>query len=53
MSDSRKEYTVDVGGIEHTMLLDEADAKRLDGKAVETKTRTPQHKAATPESKKG
>lgn len=40
------EYTVLIGGIEHTMLLDEADAKRLDAKAVK-----PANKAAAPQNK--
>jgi hypothetical protein len=28
MSDTRKEYTVTVGGVQHTMLLTDEDAKR-------------------------
>lgn len=48
-----KEYTVDIGGVEHTMLLDEADAKRRGATPVQQKSRTPQNKAATPENKKG
>lgn len=32
-----KEYTVDVGGIEHTVLLSDEDAKRLGAKSTEEK----------------
>lgn len=49
-----KEYVVNIGGIDHTMLLDEDEAKRRGASLVEAKARTPQNKAAAaPENKKG
>lgn len=41
-----REYVVTVSGIEHTMLLTEADAKRYGAKArpVQNKSTTPQNK---------
>lgn len=41
-----KEYTVEIGGLEHTVLLTDEDAKRIDAKAV-----TPKNKQATPKNK--
>lgn len=46
-----KEYTVVIGGIEHTMLLTEEDAKRRDAKPVETKQAKSANKSRTPENK--
>ena len=48
-----KEYTVNIGGLDHTLLLSEEDAKRLDAKPVQTKAApAPKNKAvATPKSK--
>ena len=49
-----KEYTLIIGGIPHTVLLDEADAKRLDAKPVETKQApAPLNKARTAQNKSG
>jgi hypothetical protein len=51
---SNKEYTVS-WPTEHTVLLSEEDAKRLDAKAVEdkpaAKASTAKNKAATPANK--
>lgn len=47
----RKPYVVNIGGIPHTMLLDEHDAKRYGDAAVEVKARTPQNKARTADNK--
>lgn len=44
-----REYTVTIGGIDHTMQLDEQDAKRLN--AVEVKKVTPANKQAKPVNK--
>lgn len=41
-----REYTVTIGGIDHSVLLDEADAKRMAAKAVK-----PLNKAVDPEDK--
>lgn len=47
-----KEYTVVIGGIEHTLQLNDADAKRLG--AVETKVAPgPANKSRTASNKKG
>lgn len=43
------EYTVSIGGIEHTMLLDPEDAKRLGATPVKAKAAEP--KAAAPANK--
>lgn len=49
----RKLYTVVIGGVEHTMMLDESDAQRLDAQAVEVsdKAMRPANKARTPKNK--
>lgn len=44
-----KEYTVEINSLEHTMLLDEKDAKARG--AVEVKRDRPQNKARTAENK--
>lgn len=49
MAEDRKEYTVTIGGVEHTMLLDAHDAKRYG--AVEGKQRTPENKGRQPRNK--
>lgn len=51
MTDRRKEYTVEIGGVKHTMLLAPEDVERYGGKAVEVKSRTPQNKARIPQDK--
>lgn len=51
MADGRKEYVVDIGGLEHTMLLDPEDARRYGDKAVEVKERKPANKARQPQNK--
>lgn len=48
MADSRKEYVVNEGGIEHTYLLDDEHAKQL-GLKQEKK---PANKQAGPQSNK-
>ena len=49
-----KEYTVLIAGLPHTVLLDDAEAKRLDAKPVETKQApAPANKARVPDNKKG
>ncbi len=50
MADDRKEYTVVIGGVEHTMLLDDHDAKRY---GVEGKQREPDNKGRQPRNKTG
>jgi len=40
-----KEYVVTIGGIEHTMLLDEDEAKARDAKPVQSKSSTPANKS--------
>lgn len=51
MSD-RKEYTVTIGGLPHTMLLDADDARRLGDQAVEVKEAVPPaNKARAPRNK--
>lgn len=47
MADNRSEYTVLVGGVEHTMLLTDADAERYGENAKKSSGR----KAAEPENK--
>lgn len=47
-----QEYTVIIGGLEHTLLLDEADAKRLGGVVVKAAP-APQNKARTVAPNKG
>ncbi len=49
--DENKEYTVEVGGMEHTFLLNDDDAKRYDAKRVAAKAATPANKSRTPENK--
>ena len=49
--DPRQEYTVTIGGVEHTLLLDDAAAKRLGGTPVQAKQRTPANKSGSAESK--
>jgi hypothetical protein len=44
------EYTVNIGGIDHTMLLDADDAKRLGATPVKA-TPAPEAKAAAPANK--
>tara|TARA_R100001244_G_scaffold6385_3_gene7477 strand:+ start:249 stop:422 length:174 start_codon:yes stop_codon:yes gene_type:complete len=49
--DERKLYTVLIGGLPHSMLLDSADAKRLGGRAVEAKQAEPENKSRKPANK--
>ena len=46
-----EEYDVEIGGVKHTLLLDEADAERrgLAGKVKQAPA--PKNKARTPENK--
>lgn len=50
MSDSREPYTVIVGGVEHTMLLDADDAKRYAQAAVKAAP-APANKSRTASNK--
>jgi hypothetical protein len=45
-----KEYTVDIGGIEHTLQLSDQDAKRL-GVAEAKRAERPANKSRTAENK--
>lgn len=51
MADNRKEYTVTIGGVEHTLLLSSEDAKRYGDDAVETKQAEPANKSRTAQNK--
>lgn len=46
-----REYVVELGGIEHTFLLTEADARARDAKPVQSKQRVPRNKAREVDSK--
>ena len=46
-----QEYVVVLGGIEHTFLLTEGDAKNRDAKPVQSKQRVPRNKAREVDSK--
>lgn len=50
-----KEYTLTIGGLPHTVLLSDEEAKRREGQIVDTerksKAKAPANKAATPENK--
>ncbi len=47
-----KEYTVNIGGVEHTMQLSEEDAKRYgDAAKAASKSSTPSNKSRTAENK--
>lgn len=48
-----QEYTVNIGGLEHTMLLSDEDAKRLDVKPITKAAAAPANKSRTSSSKKG
>lgn len=49
----RKEYTVTIGGLPHTMLLSDEDAARYGKAAVAVKERSaPANKSRTPKNKK-
>ena len=53
MADNRKAYTVTIGGLEHTMLLDDDDAKRY-GDAAQPASKAaskPANKARTTDNK--
>ena len=52
MADNRKEYTVDIGRVPHTMLLSPEDAKRLGAKPVEQKQVKPANKQGKPAADK-
>lgn len=52
MADNRSEYTVDIGGVPHTLLLDEETADRYGDRAVRVKqSKTPENKARSAENK--
>jgi hypothetical protein len=48
-----KEYVVDIGGIPHTVLLTDEDAKRYGDRATPVKAKTPANKARKPANKSG
>lgn len=53
MADNRKEYRVTIGGLEHTLLLDEDDARRY-GDAAQPASKAapkPANKARTTNDK--
>ena len=50
MADKRKEYKVEINGIEHTMLRLPEDAERYES-AVEVKAERPANKGAAPANK--
>lgn len=52
MADDRKEYTVYIDEVPHTMLLSPEDAKRLGAKPVEQKQVKPANKARRPAANK-
>lgn len=45
MADTRKEFVVDVNGIEHTMLLTPEDAEALYGENAKAAPKAPANKA--------
>lgn len=49
MTDERSEYTVTIGGLEHTLLLDPVDAERLGDAA--SKAKKPSNKSRAVSSK--
>lgn len=54
MADNRKAYIVNIGGRDHTMLLDDDDAERYGSAArpvAEKSAPKPANKARTPKSK--
>lgn len=53
MSDEQEpsEYTVDINGVEHTMLLTEEDAKRYGDSATKAKAKAPANKSSSASSK--
>lgn len=51
MADSRKEYTVKIGGVEHTLLLSSEDAERYGDDAVLVKQAEPANKSRTASNK--
>lgn len=51
MADERSEYTVTIGGLEHTLLLDDDDAERYADAAVKGKTAKPANKARSSSAK--
>lgn len=48
-----QEYAVNIGGLEHTLLLSDEDAKRLDVKPATKAADAPANKARTSSNKKG
>lgn len=50
MADDRKPYTVNVAGVDHTMLLTDEDAKRY-GVRAQVKAAEPKNKARTASNK--
>lgn len=50
MADKRKEYVVDINGVEHQMLLEPEDAKTLYGENAK-EAKAPANKQATAQNK--
>ena len=46
-----QEYVVELGGVEHTFLLTEEEAKVRDAKPVQSKARAPRNKAREADNK--
>jgi len=46
-----KEYTVTIGGIEHTLLLDDEDAEARGAKPVQHKASVPANKSRSTDTK--
>ncbi|MFD1055021.1 hypothetical protein [Terrabacter terrigena] len=53
MADKRKEYAVDINGIEHSMLLEPEDAEALYGENAKEVKATRSRKAATASNTEG
>ena len=54
MADNRSEHVVVIGGVEHTMLLSDADAKRLGAEKVsstDSKAKQPANKSRSTSDK--
>ena len=51
MADDRKEYVVSIGGIPHTLLLDEATAKSYGASVVEGKKEPEAKQSPEPKNK--
>lgn len=48
-----KSYTVEIGGVQHTLQLSDEDAKRYGDRAVAVKQAEPSNKSRQPANKSG